>query len=192
MNSPEVFYLHIHGEQRGPYNVQHIDHLLHSGLITEETLFWREGLEQWQPVTDLVPRRRAPRRSWTKPAIMVGVLVVLAVLARIFGPTAMDGWREADQRDFTPQAAYWRARDAARQQVKSAGGLAVFAPAEQGQMELDPGAQESGAGGGAQVSLSGEITDAGGETRKAVWKVRLRYDPEKKAWSATSVQQSLK
>ena len=56
VNSPEVFYLHINGEQRGPYTVQHIDHLLNSGLIAEETLFWREGLEQWQPTRSMLTR----------------------------------------------------------------------------------------------------------------------------------------
>ena len=37
-----------------------------SGLIAEETLYWREGLEQWQPVTTLVVRREVPNR-WRKP-----------------------------------------------------------------------------------------------------------------------------
>ena len=50
MRSPEVFYLHIHGEQLGPYTVPQIDHLLNTGLIAEETLYWCEGLEQWAPV----------------------------------------------------------------------------------------------------------------------------------------------
>ena len=57
MLSPEVFYLHIQGEQRGPYTIPQIDHLLNSGLIAEETLYWREGLDQWQPVTSLVRLR---------------------------------------------------------------------------------------------------------------------------------------
>ena len=58
MISPEIFYLHLEGEQRGPYTAPQIDHLLNSGLIAEETLYWREGLEQWQPVTSLVKLRR--------------------------------------------------------------------------------------------------------------------------------------
>ncbi len=189
LNSPEVFYLHLQGEQRGPYTVQHIDHLLHSRLIAEETLFWREGLEQWQPVTDLVPRRRAQKRSWAKPAIVLGSAVVLAALAHVFGPTAMDGWREADQHDFTPRAAYWRARDAVRQQVKSDGGLAAFAPSEQARMELGA-ATEAGTGDSARVLLPGEVTAGDGQTRPARWEVRLRYDREKKMWSAASVEET--
>src|ERR1700733_12019673 len=79
MISPEIFYLHIHGEQRGPYTVPQIDHLLNSGLIAEETLYWREGLEQWQPVTSLVKLRR-PGNPWVKPLIILGIVVVLAVI----------------------------------------------------------------------------------------------------------------
>src|SRR6188768_48680 len=75
VKSPEVFYLHINGEQRGPYTIQHIDHLLNSGLIQETAMFWREGLEQWQPVTNLVAVR-TKKRSRIRPAMVVGVLVV--------------------------------------------------------------------------------------------------------------------
>src|SRR6478752_4336503 len=76
VKSPEVFYLHINGEQRGPYTIQHIDHLLNSGLISETATFWREGLEQWQPVTNLVAVRRA-KKGVVRPAVVVGVVVLL-------------------------------------------------------------------------------------------------------------------
>ena len=70
MISPEVYYLHIQGEQRGPYTIPQIDHLLNSGLIAEETLYWREGLEQWQPVTSLVSLRRKVN-PWGKRALYI-------------------------------------------------------------------------------------------------------------------------
>src|SRR5580700_2531636 len=107
MISPEIFYLHIDGEQRGPYTVPQIDHLLNSGLIEVETLFWREGLEQWQPVTNLVALRK-PVRRWLKPAFAAGFLLILLLLGRVFWPIVRVGWQEANQRDYTAAAAYWR------------------------------------------------------------------------------------
>src|SRR6478752_1600484 len=113
MISPEIFYLHIHGEQRGPYTIPQIDHLLNSGLIAEETLYWREGLEQWQPVTSLVKLRRRAN-PWLKRLIILGILAVFLLLGQFFGSTALLGWREASQHDYTAQAAYWRARGVVR------------------------------------------------------------------------------
>src|SRR5882757_9467062 len=110
MNSPESFYLHLAGAQQGPYTIPQIDHLLNSGLIAVETLYWCEGLDQWQPVTTLVPLRKKPSR-WVKP------VVVLAVPASIFGPVLLDGWHEANQHAYTESAAYWRARDVVRSEL---------------------------------------------------------------------------
>src|SRR5215207_4576947 len=33
MNSREAFYVHVQGEQLGPYTIRHLDHLIHSGLL---------------------------------------------------------------------------------------------------------------------------------------------------------------
>ena len=73
MISPEIFYLHIHGEQRGPYTIPQIDHLLNSGLIAEETLYWREGLDQWQPVTSLVLSSPVERRKYAVTGKLITV-----------------------------------------------------------------------------------------------------------------------
>src|SRR5260221_4662987 len=84
MISPEIFYLHLEGEQRGPYSIPHIDHMLNSGLIPEETLYWREGLEQWQPVTSLAQlcKRANP---WLKRIIIFGFVLVIGFFAQFFG-----------------------------------------------------------------------------------------------------------
>jgi hypothetical protein len=103
MSSHEVFYLHIQGEQRGPYTIRHIDQLLNSGLIAEDTLFWREGLEQWQPVTNLVARRQ-PQRRWKGVAVGAAIAVVLALLLHLFGPiTLADGGRRISMSSRPPQ-----------------------------------------------------------------------------------------
>jgi hypothetical protein len=174
MTSQEIFYLHIQGEQRGPYTIRHIDHLLNSGLISEETLFWREGLEQWQPVTNLVARR-APQRSWKGIAIGAGIAVMLALLLHLFGPITVAGWRETNQHEFTSKAAYWRARDVVRNQAVPKGALVAFHEEEKAEVKLRGDA-------GANVLLQGELTEQSGRRRPATWHVELRYDRAIAEW----------
>ena len=181
MTSPEVFYLHIQGEQRGPYTIGHIDHLLNSGLIAEETLFWREGLEEWQPVTNLVARRH-PKNRWRAIAIAGGVAFALAVLLRFFGPITVDGWRETNQHEFTTKAAYWRARDVVRNQALPRGGLVAFQGEEAAQSTLVGDA-------GAKVLVLGKITEVSGQVRPAAWSVELRYDREIAEWVGVKAQE---
>lgn len=175
MISPEVFYLHIQGEQRGPYTIPQIDHLLNSGLIAEETLYWREGLEQWQPVTSIVRLRKRGNR-WIKPAILLAVVLVLAVLGQFFGTVALLGWRETNQHEYTAQAAYWRARSVVRAGSLPERALVQFGAFESAQVELQPP-------GGATVILSGEVTFASGVTRGATWRVPMTYDEQAREWS---------
>lgn len=175
MNSPEVYYLHLSGEQRGPYTFRHIDHLLNSGLIAQETLYWREGLEQWEPVTNLVAVRKEPN-PWKKPAWVLGILLVLALPTRIFGPVVIEGWREANQHTFTERAAYWRARDVVRNQALPAGALVQFGDYSEADVELAPPTA-------ARVVLRGEITERRGQTRPALWNVNMQFDLKGKEWS---------
>jgi hypothetical protein len=179
MISPEVFYLHIQGEQRGPYTIKHIDHLLNSGLIAEETLFWREGLEQWQPVTNLVVRREV-HKDW-RPLIIGGaIFLALALLLWVFGPITVDGWRESNQHQFTSEAAYWRARDVVRNSALPTGAVVTFDSVDQAQVTLQHGAS------GASVLLRGELLERGGQTRRATWRVELKYDGAIAEWSGVN------
>jgi GYF domain 2 len=179
---PEVFYLHIQGEQRGPYTVPQIDHLLNSGLIQAETLFWREGLEQWLPVTNLVALRKAPRR-WIKPAIAAGFLLVFALLFRLFGPIVREGWREANQHEYTASGAYWRARDAVRHAAVPSGSLVEFSSFAAARTQLQPPAA-------AEVLVRGSLVDAHGVSRSAAWTVQMRYDARLKEWTGLSVKEA--
>ena len=174
MNSPEVFYVHMHGEQRGPYTIRHIDHLLNSGLIREEAMYWREGMEQWAPVTDLV-RLRRPERRWRRMAVGGAVALVVGVLLLLFGPAVVDGWREIYQHEFTPRAAYWRARDVVRTQGLPRHAVVTFKPRAQTEVRLGEG--EATVILQAMRSGSGEVVDA-------AWRVRLRFDAESREWSA--------
>jgi hypothetical protein len=181
MNSPEVYYLHIHGEQRGPYTAPQVDHLLNSGLIAEETLYWREGLEQWQPVTSLVIRRIPPNR-WVRTAIALAIGAVLLVLAQFFGPITVIGWREMNQHDFTPGAAYWRARDVVRHGGLAPGALVDFRDLKSSVVEMKkPDA--------ATVRLRGDVTDRSGRVRPAAWEVAMKFDAPAREWSSVSIRE---
>jgi hypothetical protein len=175
MISPEVFYLHIQGEQRGPYTIPQIDHLLNCGLIGEETLYWREGLDQWHPVTDLVVVRHVPN-PWIKPGIAAGVLVVLLILARMFGPITLEGWRETNQHEYTAEAAYWRARDLIRNTALPKGSVVAFDPLVLENVALKPG-------GRAVVKIYGEVTARSGQTHREGWQVTLKFDERGHEWS---------
>lgn len=175
MISPEVFYVHVQGEQRGPYTIPQIDHMLNSGLIERETLYWREGMEQWQPVTELVIVREVPN-PWIKPGIAAAVLLVLAILVRMFGPITLEGWRETNQHAYTAPAAYWRARDVVRSTALPKGSLVLFGEIGRAQVALEPP-------DGAVVTVRGEVTGANGKTVERGWRVPMKFDPKAREWT---------
>lgn len=181
MISPEIFYLHIDGEQRGPYTIPQIDHLLNSGLIAEETLYWREGLEQWQPVTSLVKLRRHSR-PWGKIVVVAGVLLILGFIAQFFGSVAILGWREANQHEYTAQAAYWRARGVVRSAALAPGTVVEFRNFSETKVELQPPR-------GATVQVQGEVTEQPGQERQHTWSVRMDYDPKVREWNGEQPQE---
>ena len=175
MPSPEVFYLHIHGEQLGPYTVPQIDHLLNAGLIAEETLYWCEGLDQWAPVLSLVPKRVHKRSPEKILAILVAV-AALGLACAFFGPVLVSGWREASQHEYTPKAAYWRAREVVRNRSVPAGSLVNFSRFSQSTVELHAPRRAS-------VALRGELIDARGTSQPMVWNVEMEFDDRRAEWS---------
>jgi len=181
MISPEVFYVHVQGEQRGPYTIPQIDHMVNSGLIEMETLYWREGMEQWQPVTDLVVVRQHAN-PWIKPGIAVGLVLVLAVLVRMFGPITMEGWRETNQHAYTAPGAYWRARDVVRTGALPPGSVVVFRGYPEAQVELRPPR-------GAWVTVRGEVTKSNGQTDSCAWRVPMRFDAKAGEWTGGPAQE---
>jgi hypothetical protein len=178
MKSEESFYLHVDGQQKGPYTIRHIDHLLNSGLIDENALFLREGMEQWLPVTDLVTRRK-PEDRWRWLVYAVPGAVVLVLLLAFLGPPATDGWREVFQHDYSARAAYWRARESVRSR---GGGESVlrFAGFAESSVKLEGGE-------GAEVLLEASMAEPGGQVRSVWWRVRLRFDRESREWTGLEV-----
>jgi hypothetical protein len=181
MISPEVFYLHIQGEQRGPYTIPQLDHLLNSGLIAEETLYWREGLDQWQPVTSLV-RLRKKKKPWVKSAMILVLLVALAVVVQFFGSVALLGWRETNQHDFTERSAYWRARGVVRNSGLPQGSLVEFRDFAAARVELQPPQT-------AVVVLSGQLSNPAGQYHSVTWRVPMTFDDQSREWTGGPVQE---
>lgn len=179
MNSHEAFYVHFQGEQKGPYTLRHLDHLLNSGLIPVETLYWTDGMEQWLPVTDLVQFRHKPR-NWKRLIILGAILLVILAFLAFFGPTIADGWRETTQRSYTTEGAYWSARGAVRNSGLPDGAVAQFLPFKDAQVTLAEPAS-------AAVLVRGEIIE-GRNVRPATWSVKLSFHQLRSEWSASEVK----
>jgi hypothetical protein len=175
MNTREAFYVHVHGEQLGPYTIRHLDHLIHSGLLSTETLYWTEGLEQWQPVTDLIPVRRA-RRRWFSLVIALVVLLPLTGVGLFLGPPIIDGWREQTQHEFTQEAAYWAARGVVRSYLAQKAVTPVFQPFGKAQVQFPDSNR-------AIVQLSGLLVAGERAGQETSWTVRLSFDPQTREWS---------
>ncbi len=93
------------GETRGPYEISQLCSMWGQGLITAAALYWRDGMEEWRPVSELdlgeaggSVRRETksapkadkakddgPQRGMTRPTYwwVWGGVVVLAVIAQV-------------------------------------------------------------------------------------------------------------
>jgi len=170
----EAFFIYHNGEQRGPYTAKQVNHLYQCNFIDDETLYWREGLEQWQPVSQIVLRRKRKRRMlfWS---ILLGVLAATALFIALFGPVTADAWRELTSGDFTAESAWWRARRLVREQIPR-GTDVRFDPFTSAQVTLN-------GKDGATVLLGGTLTGAGSAAEHGAWRVVLHYDENHMQWS---------
>jgi hypothetical protein len=170
----EVFYIYHHGEQRGPYTMKQVNHLYRSSFIDDETLYWREGMEQWQPVTEIVQRRRRRKRLalW---GVLVAVLAGIALLAWLFGDVTRSAWREMTSGEYTQESAWWRARGLVRAQLAD-GEHVDFEPLGNAVVKLH-GDHE------ATVVLAGYVDQHGNDQERRAWRVRMRFDPLRGEWT---------
>jgi hypothetical protein len=169
----EVFHIHHQGEQRGPYTAKQVNHLYRSGFIDDDTLYWREGMEQWQPVTEIVERRRKRNRLvfWTTLAALV---TGSALLWSVFGTVTLERWREMTSGEFTEESAWWRARGLVRAQLPDGHGV---------QFDDFSGAQVTLIGSdSATVVLGGMLEGSSGDPAHAAWRVRLHFERNQGAW----------
>jgi hypothetical protein len=168
----EVFYIYHLGEQRGPYTMKQVNHLYRSSFIDDETLYWREGMEQWQPVTEIVQRRRRRRRlaSW---GILVAILAAIGLLVWLFGGVTASAWREITSGEFTQESAWWRARGLVRTQLDHE--QVEFEPFSSAVVTLHENHD-------ATVVLAGYVSAKGIPPARRAWRVRMHYDPLKGDW----------
>lgn len=175
MISQERYFLHLDGIQRGPYTVQQIGHMVNSGIVHSSAMFWCEGLEQWQPVTQLiVPKAEIKRRRIRWSAKTLGALAFLLALLWIALPTLREGWREQRQIEKNSQSAYWRARGVLRESVGWFSGVRFDA--------FDPSKVVLLEGDRAAVELTAQIAPFFGESRVGRWRVDLKYDNRLRMW----------
>lgn len=171
---PEVFFLNLQGEQRGPYTLQQVNHLEKCGLIKEDTTYWREGMEGPRPVAEILHPRRFKNRValWS----VCGALVLIAaIFTLLFGRVTLEAWNELTKSEFTAEAAWWRARGLVRQQL---------AKGEHIQFDALNLAAVTLHKEGATVAVAGTLTKVGGQKEHATWEVQLYYDPVQEDWKA--------
>ena len=72
----DTFHVHVAGETKGPYFREQLLSMWNSGVLTADTLYWREESQEWQPVASLLspretsatterPPRPPPVSEWT-------------------------------------------------------------------------------------------------------------------------------
>ena len=170
----EVFYIYHLGEQRGPYTARQVNHLHRCGYINDDTMYWREGMEQWHPISEIV-ELRAQQKRMIKWGIAAATLALITVLAWLFGPVTLAAWRELTSGEYTETSAWWRARGMVRGQLV-AGENVAFDPYHDARVALEPPAA-------ATVMLSGNFTAADGHTEHVSWRVRMAFDAAHGEWS---------
>jgi hypothetical protein len=171
----ERYFLYIDGSQRGPYTVDQIDHMVNKGIVSAESMFWCEGLDQWQPVSQLiVPKVEVVKRRIQISTRLMGMLLLGAVLLGLIWPLVHEGWKEQHQVELTQEAAYWRARGVLRGTVGKFTSV-LFEPFDPVKVRFH-GSQR------ASVELSAQTKQLGGAPMQGKWLVELEYDSRLKAW----------
>ncbi len=174
--SQEMYFLYLEGVQRGPYTVHQIGHMVNSGIVRCDAMFWCEGLDQWQPVKQLItPKSEIQRKRIRISAGMVILVGLLALGGWAAFPALRQGWKEQHQVEMTPSAAYWRARGVLREHLGtlSAGAFSEFTPACVLFTESEA----------AVVDLTVEFPLVGRTGESARWRVEVKYERNLKRWT---------
>lgn len=172
----EEFFIHIEGEQKGPYTFPQLKGLYEKNLIPEETLYWKEGMEQLEPVSDLCKGRRRDRLRYLKQLRLSAIVLMVAgvLVTAYFAPVVKDGWREMNDRDATTDGAYWKARGFVREDVTRHDAKVAFEPFTAATITLT--------GTNAMVTLPGTLYGVDGKGKWTTWRVMMEYDGERKQW----------
>jgi uncharacterized protein (TIGR00266 family) len=65
-----TWYVAINGQQLGPFPQSHIQQLLRSGEYTQDTLVWRNGFQNWLPISQVPELNQAGNFSAPSPPLM--------------------------------------------------------------------------------------------------------------------------
>lgn len=177
----ERYFLYIDGTQRGPYTVAQIDHMVNNAIVSPDSMFWCEGLDQWQPVSQLI----VPKVEITKRRIRVSARVLFAAFAGcvavwLLWPLIHQGWREQHQIELTQEAAYWRARGVLRDTFGNFTSI-IFEPFDASKVRLHDGQR-------AAVELSAQTKRFGSVPMQGRWLVELEYDTRLSEWRPVQSQ----
>lgn len=178
----EMYFLYLDGVQRGPYTVHQIGHMVNSGLIDHDSLFWCEGLDQWQPVRQLVvPKTEIRKNRFKLVAVLLCVLALIGAAVWLATPSLKEGWMEQHQIEVSPKAAYWRARGVLREHLGKLRAVR-FSGFEQSKVLLADPKHASVE----LMAFSSAGRNAVGEER---WLVAVEYDERLKMWVAVGEPQ---
>jgi len=184
MAFPEEYYIHIEGKQKGPYSYPQLKHLYDKSLIAEETLYWREGLDQWQPLSDLIglplPKQIQKRRR--AGLLLLGALLVIACFVAYLAPMLADGWREANQDELTAEAAYWKARGFVRDEIRKQNATVAFD-------DFSPEQVVFAGERSANVTLPGKVFPRTGTSAAKVWRLALEFRSAQREWHLVKAEE---
>ncbi len=172
----EEYLIKVQGEQKGPYTFPQLKGLYEKGLVPDDTLYWVEGMEEWEAVSDLCG---AKRRAWLKKLKqlrLLGILMLTTVglVLAYCEPVLRDGWREMNAREWSQEGAYWRARGFVREEARRKDGSVVFEPYAPTMVGLT--------GTEATVILPGMLYGKDEAGVKTTWKVVVDYDGGEREW----------
>ncbi len=172
----EEYFIHVQGEQKGPYTFPQLKRLYETSLIPEETLYWRDGMEHLEAVSDLCGAKKRGRLRHLKQLRVTGAVLVagVALVTAYCAPVLKDGWRELNDHDRTPEGAYWKARGFVREDVKNQDANVAFGPFQSATVSLS--------GTEATVILPGTFFAKDGTGSKRTWKVAIGYDEARREW----------
>lgn len=176
----EMYFLYLNGVQRGPYTVHQIGHMVNSGIVESEAMFWCEGLDQWQPVTQLItPKAEERRKRWRLGGYLGAFVVFLLGALWWLYPLLHQGWMEQHQVEWTEEAAYWRARGVLREHLGRLNALSFG--------EFDAGKVSLRRGEDSEVGLLVGATNSrtGGPISR--WCVKVFYDEKLRAWVPSKI-----
>lgn len=166
--------------QRGPYSYPQLRRLYDRDLIPHDALYWQEGMEEWQPIAELcgAPMDQRRRRLRLRRLMLALAVICAAACAAFLAPTLREAWKEMDtnEREYTREAAYWRARSFVREELRRSSHASVTFS------RFDPAAVELAGGTGATVTLNGAVFGPEGGSTQTAWRVSLRFNPMGKTW----------